>query len=126
VRYWEADVSYVLRQGRLIEVETLFDPAWLDKPKRKRADAFVMVPLVWAERLETTRNATTIKVALRLLYLVWKNKGQPIALSNMAVARFADRRRKWRALRELERLGLIKVERRAGSSPMIVVVTAKT
>jgi hypothetical protein len=111
----------VIRHGKRIAVETLEIPGMKPKPRRRRSDAFVMVPWAWVERLERTRNATTMKIAHRLLHLDWKSQGQPAALSNIAVARFVGRRGKWRALRELERLGLIRVERRTGSSPKIVV-----
>ena len=124
MRCWEKNVHYVIRRGKRIAVKTLEIPT--RTARRKRSDAFVMVPWGWVERLEGTRNATAIKIAHRLLHLDWKNKGQPIALSNVAVSRFSDRRAKWRALRELERLCLIRVERRTGSSPKIIVLGGRT
>jgi hypothetical protein len=65
----------------------------------------------------------TLLLALHLLYLHWKGKGQPIKLANGmleydGISRFA----KWRSLRELERRGLISVECRPKRSPLIRVL----
>lgn len=87
----------------------------------KRRQQFIMVPWVWVERLV---NATgqTYRVALILLYLHWKGKGAPIKLANgMLKLDGVSARSKWRALRELEKLGLITVECRPKRSPIIRV-----
>ena len=89
---------------------------------RKRRQPFVMVPWTWIERLAETSSANAYRVALHLLHRHWKNNGQPFLLANgvlaaAGVTRFA----KWRALAELERLGLISVERRTRRTPRITV-----
>ena len=87
-----------------------------------RRQPFVMVPWTWIERLAETSSANAYRVALHLLHRHWKNNGQPFLLANgvlaaAGVTRFA----KWRALAELERLGLISVERRTRRTPRITV-----
>jgi hypothetical protein len=63
-------------------------------------------------------------VALHLLYRHWKNGGQSFLLGNRALEKEAvSRFAKWRALDELEQLGLISIERRLRRSPRITVHT---
>jgi hypothetical protein len=62
-------------------------------------------------------------VACHILYEVWRNKGNPIKVPNgmlgrSGVSRFA----KTRALKTLERLNLISVERRDRKSPIIRIL----
>jgi hypothetical protein len=84
---------------------------------------FVMVPGWWVGRLKTPRNLATYPLALQLLHLAWKSGSPSIDLSNerlvgSAVSRWA----KWRALAELEELGLVTVERRRRKSPRVGVI----
>ena len=116
------------------EVDPRFDPgklrvdtgeAWAVVPKKikKRREQFIMVPCAWIEKLAKSRSANTYRVALNLLYLHWKDNGDPIKLANgMLAMSGVTRFSKWRALRQLERAGLIKIERRPRRSPVIVVV----
>jgi hypothetical protein len=88
-----------------------------------KREHFVRLPLTWVEQLASTRSANTYRVAIHLHYLQWRGKGDPIKLTNgilamEGVSRFA----KWRALRELEHLGLIMVERRRRKAPLITLV----
>ena len=96
--------------------------AYADKaaPARRRSGReFTIVPRSWSDRLKGARLATTYKLAVYLLYHHWKT-GNPIALTNVALAGTGvTRRSKWRALCELERLGLVEVERRARRSPRV-------
>jgi hypothetical protein len=49
--------------------------------------------------------------------------GKPFALSNGMMSREGvERRAKWRGLMELERLGLVAIERRQRKSPLITVL----
>ena len=81
-----------------------------------------MVPWSWVERLAKARFTATYRVALHILYRHWKGGGESFTLSNGAVAmEGVGRRAKWRALGELERLGLITVERRPRRTPLIAV-----
>ena len=79
--------------------------------------------MAWRERL-TGATGNTILVALDLLYLAWKGgKGAPVKLANgMLRHDRVSRHSKWRALNELERRGLITVERRPKRSPLVHVL----
>jgi hypothetical protein len=89
--------------------------------KRKRSgEPFTKFPHSWEARLLQAKRISTYRVALHLLYLHWRTSGRPMALSNVAVAgKGVSGRSKWNALTELERLGLIKVERQNKKSPPI-------
>jgi hypothetical protein len=92
-------------------------------PIRKRRQHFVKLPLTWVEQLANARSANIYRVAIHLHYLHWRGEGDPIKLTNGILAmggvnRFA----KWRALQELERLGLITIERRRRKAPLITLV----
>jgi hypothetical protein len=112
------------------------DPATFAAPRvpakiRKRREQFVMVPMLWVERLGRCRignancvtpraTVTTYQVALHLLHLHWKNSGKPFKLPNgMLGYDGISSASKWRALVDLERRGLITVERRPKKSPII-------
>jgi hypothetical protein len=112
-----------LKQHRLTP-ETLAKLAAVPQKIQQRRQQFIMVPWVWVDRLARTSSANTYRVALHLLYHHWKSNRQPFPLPNgllamKGVTRFA----KWRALDELERLGLISVEKRPRRSPRITVHT---
>jgi hypothetical protein len=110
----------VIRHGRRIKVETLESkvPA---NPKRIKRSQFVQVPLIWVERLQAARCIGSYRLALHLLFQHWKSGGKPIKLSNVALAEFGvrDRETKWRILLELERLGLVSVERHPKRAPVV-------
>ena len=91
---------------------------------RKRHGKFTTVPDAWRERLaEGTTNCGTYKLALALLHRDWKNDGRPIRLANVGLeADGLNRKQKYRALADLERLGLVKVERRFRKSPTVKVL----
>ena len=48
---------------------------------QKRRQHFIPVPMRWYEKLEGAPGQT-YRVALNLLYLDWKEEGQPIKLAN--------------------------------------------
>jgi len=62
-----------------------------------------------------------------LLYLHWKGNGKPITVSSK-VARAVKicARSKWEALAELERLGLIELDRRPRKAPRVVLLHTQT
>jgi hypothetical protein len=111
-----------LKQHRLTP-ERLAKLAVVPRKIQKRRQHFVQVPLAWAERLSKAHHIATYRVALHVLYRQWKGGGVPFTLSNTAMmAEGVTRWRKWDALRELEQLGLITVERRSRRSPRITVI----
>jgi hypothetical protein len=89
---------------------------------KRRRQQFVKFPWSWADRLRTNRGAT-YRVAIHLLYEHWRLGGRPIQLSNVALSgQGVGSKSKWRALRELESAGLIRIEPRARKSPVIHVL----
>ena len=88
------------------------------------------VPRAWELRLSNTNSPGTERLARELLYLRWRNeqgvfgrKGEPITVSN-AVAKAAklSPRSKSRALAELQRLGLIRLDRGPRRSPKVFLL----
>jgi CRP-like cAMP-binding protein len=90
---------------------------------KRRQNQFVRFPLSWADKLRTARRTATYRVAMHLLFQCWKSNTRAVSLSNMALAAAGvSRREKWRALAELEQLGLIRVGRHPRKSPTITVL----
>jgi hypothetical protein len=92
-------------------------------PKKiaKRRRHWVKFPLTWHEPLKGA-SGQTYRVALHLLYLHWKGKGEPIKLANgMLKEDGVSRYSKRRALVYLERRGVISVERRLSKSPIVTL-----
>jgi len=89
---------------------------------RRRRQHFAMVPFVWLERLDGAAGKT-YALAMHLRYLHWRHKGQPFTLANgMLETDGISRHSKWRGLTQLERRGLICVQRRPSQSPIITVL----
>jgi hypothetical protein len=107
------------------ELEQLrIDPERVTKPvkPKKWRRHFVRVPWVWVERLQTARRVSTYRLALLLVYEHWRTGARPVVLSNVFThAEGLSRRSKWRAIAELERLGLIQVKRHQRRAPMVVL-----
>jgi hypothetical protein len=95
--------------------------------KRRRRESFIMVPLAWVERLSMAKHRASCSVAHELLRRDLKYNGKPIPIPNGQLeAKFRiNRQRKWEALRELERLGLIHVECRSRKSPLVTLITGQ-
>ena len=109
--------KYALSDGPIPE-----RPASVPRKIARRRRHFVRVPWTWVERLRGARGST-YRLALILLYLHWKGNGEPIKLANgMLQIDGVSRHAKWRALNELERRGMIVVERRHRRSPLIQVL----
>jgi len=90
---------------------------------RHRRQLFIRMPLIWADRLNGARLVATYKVALHLLHEEFKDHGISIRLANGALeAKGVTRWQKWRAIEELEGLGLIEVKRRPRKSPEITLL----
>jgi hypothetical protein len=86
-------------------------------PKRKKQ--FVKVPMPWVDRLDGA-TGQSYRVALLLLYEGWRASTNTVKLGNSMVAfNGVSRQSKWRALTDLEKRGLIKVERRPKKSPLV-------
>jgi hypothetical protein len=111
------------------DLENLRLPADIVLPSRaaeprkleKRRKHFVQLPWAWAGALSGA-SGKTWELAVQLLYLHWKGNGAPIKLANgMLGIDGIDRFAKWRALNELERRGLVTIERRHARSPLVTL-----
>jgi hypothetical protein len=99
--------------------------AVVPKKIKKRRLEFAMVPMTWYERLEGA-SGQTVRVAIHLCYLDWKINGKtppsglPIKLaSGMLKTDGVSPRSKGRALRDMERRGLVTVEWWPRKSPVV-------
>jgi hypothetical protein len=98
----------------------------LPKPAKaagKRQERFVKVPLWWAEQAARATHTTKGLVWLLLLHRVWRDGNRTVALPNAELEAYGvTRSTKMRALAELEKAGLIQVERRSRKSPIITLL----
>jgi hypothetical protein len=121
-------ISNPLDLSRLqIEAEQFQSQA---KPRRKLKKwqrRYVQVPWSWVERLQSAKRISTYRLALLLLYEGWKNGGKPLALSNVLAAEAGlSRQTKWLGLVELEKLGLVRIERRQVRAPRLILKQLST
>lgn len=110
-----------------IDVEGLrVDPERLHKPEAVPSGwrrVMTQVPRQWELKLLKASRISTYRLAHELLYLGWYSKGEPIAVtSQVAKATGLSVRSKWRALRELEQLGLIKIVSGSRKSPRVTLL----
>jgi hypothetical protein len=116
--------------GDPFDVETLrVDPASpklrpkAARPQKKWRRHFIMFPWTWMDQLKATDRPTTYRLALLLVYEHWRTKGRPIVLSNVVVEREGiSSKSKWNALRELEDMGLVVIERQPRKAPRITLL----
>jgi hypothetical protein len=88
---------------------------------------YTLVPRKWELRLFDAKRISTYRLAIELLYLHWSGKGKPVTVSSkVAQGVRLSIRSKWNALSELERLGLIKVDRKLRRSPCVVLLHVST
>ena len=88
---------------------------------------YTLVPREWELRLLGAKRISTYRLAIELLYLHWYDNGKPVTVSSkVAQAAKISARSKWEALAELERLGLIEVDRRPRKSPRVVLLHTQT
>ena len=113
------DVHYIYRQGRRIEVEALdtSSPA----KKTGRHNQFVLVPQPWLSKL-SAMSIGTRWLAVALLWKSFLHYGRTFACSNALLKEFGlTRWQKDKGLIELERAGMITIERAQYRSPRIKI-----
>ena len=94
-------------------------------PVLKRNFAFVIRPWTWVQKLRKAKHSYTHSLADYLLFMHWKGGGrEKLRLANSAIddGKHGLGLSPWeksRGLRELERLGLVTVDRRFKKSPMV-------
>jgi hypothetical protein len=79
----------------------------------------LILPMVWHKRLDglTGKTQTVARYVLRQL---WDNRGHPVKVDNSPLLAIGvGRHAKRGALEELERLGLLDVERPSGQAPIV-------
>jgi hypothetical protein len=91
--------------------------------KRKRAEPFVKVSMWWAAAAsEATKSPATL-VLVELLRASWKARSQTFLFPNGRLSKSGvSREVKRRVLRDLERAGLIAIERRQRKSPIVTLL----
>jgi hypothetical protein len=91
--------------------------------KARRKETFVKVPLWWFEQATRATRSPQAFVAVWLLHRSWKAKSPTFPVSNSQLGdRGADRQIKRRALANLEKAGLITIERHNGRAPRVTLV----
>jgi hypothetical protein len=107
-----------LKSSRLVETGIV-----ATKREQRRRE-FAQITREQFERLAKTTNAASWKIFLHLLLLSWRSPGRAIRLANGALERVGvDRHAKYRALPELEELGLVEIRnKRKNKSPEIVIL----
>ena len=112
-------MSYVIRQGKRIAVETITGPA----PVRRRSPAFILTTQAQSDRLDEVAHFAAEKIFRHVQLLAFKAWGNPVRLGNAALERKGvSRGAKREALRELERVGLIQVTRCQHHAPDVVIL----
>jgi hypothetical protein len=94
-------------------------------PRRiaKRRQQFVLVPLAAADALGKACRDKIWPLYLHLVHETWKANGKPVKIANgFLVMLGIDRFAKNRALKKLEKLGLVRVEWRVRRSPLVTVL----
>ena len=92
-----------------------------EKIRTARAAHFIKKPWVWHERLIGAPGQTWCLADI-VLYIHWKRGGAPFKLARGLRGLGAmPRMTRLRALRDLERRGLVTVERRMNRSPIVTV-----
>jgi hypothetical protein len=93
------------------------------KAKPRRRDRFVMVPLWWAEQAAKATRTPRALVWVWLLHLAWKTKGSTFPLPNAKLGtQGISPKVKRQTLRGLEAAGLIRVDWRAGKTPIVTLL----
>jgi hypothetical protein len=114
-------IEFSVDNWRITEPLPASDPA-VAKPRRRERE-FVMVSREQSDRLAKATHFAAERVFLHLLFLTWRSPDKPVRLGNASLTdKAVDRYTKRRVLRELEALGLIRVEWRPKKSPIVTVL----
>src|SRR5262245_17643759 len=90
---------------------------------RKPTERFVKVPLWWAEAAAKAIRYPGLLVLVELLHIHWKTQSTTVSLPNGRLKSLGvSREVKRRVLRDLERAGLIRVERRPNRNPLVTLI----
>jgi hypothetical protein len=101
------------------EIQRLARTGTARAQSRKWERKFIRFPWLWADKLKAATRIQTY----RLLYEHWRTGGRDIELSNIASRKEGiSARSKWNALAELERLGLVRIQRRCRQTPRVALL----
>jgi hypothetical protein len=90
---------------------------------RSSKDRFALVPLWWAEQASQATRTPRAMVWIWLLHLSWAAHSKTFRLPNERLQlRGVSHDTKGRALRDLEKAGLIQVTREVGKSPTVTLL----
>ena len=100
------------------------DPDGLPKTMRfKRETQFAPVPLEWAAKVAKRTRSPAFAVKIALTYMAWKAGGPTFPLTNTLLDRLGvNRENKRRALANLEKNGIIQLERRGRRAPIVTML----
>jgi hypothetical protein len=111
-----------LRTLQINPADPALMPARGRAPRARKPRYFVKVPWDWVVRLDGA-SGQTYRLALNLLFLHWKGRGASITLANRTLESDGiPPQTKRRALRDLERRGLVTVNWRENRSPVVHVL----
>jgi hypothetical protein len=115
------DRRYSPGLGQWVEVvETVIPGAPAPRRRRKRSDAFIVLPLAEAAAEFSALKCPTILVWLALRYERWRLKSSTIRLPTVLLRSLGLNRFAWmRALTHIERAGLARVDRRQGRAARV-------
>jgi hypothetical protein len=88
-----------------------------------KVDPFVYVPLWWAAAAAKHTRSPDLLVCIELLHARWRNHSMTFPFANVRLRKAGvSHKVKGRVLRDLERGGLITVERRSRKTPIVTLV----
>ena len=121
----EGGKRYVIRDGRRIEIGTLGQPdSGSSKTKREEFKLeFAMIPMPWVEALEQAKNINTYRLAHRIQLEKFQREriGGDIILSAKMTG-IQSHTNRYRAAKELEELGLIKLYRDGNNALRVILI----
>jgi len=119
-------MSYVMRQGRRIEVVTINTGAAPPKKRRKSFRAFwVKLPRSWITALRRSRSVHTYELALTILMEAYERQTDTVTLSGEAT-QWMSRETKRRSARELEEFRLVQVRGEEHQALKVVILNHRT
>jgi ribosomal protein S19E (S16A) len=112
-------VQQEFRRGRTREELETAAPV-----KRRKTEPFVKVPLWWAAAASKATKSPATLVLVELLRASWKARNTTFPFPNARLSKLGvSREVKRRVLRDLERAGLITVERRQRKTPTVTLIS---
>src|SRR5215471_7293736 len=110
----------VIRQGRRLEVETIYPP--VPKGQRRRFEPrWVKLPRHWFTALKRSKSAYTYQLATLILWESFKDKHRMGEVTLSTEVTGMSRATKMRAAEELVELGLIRLKREGTKALKAVV-----